>query len=48
MDEFMRAAIDEARKGGVPIGSVLAKNGVIVGRGHNKRVHPSLTPRSIV
>ena len=42
MDEFMRAAIDEARQGaaegGVPIGSVLVKNGVIVGRGHNKRV----------
>ncbi len=42
MDEFMRAAIDEARQGaaegGVPIGSVLVKDGVIVGRGHNKRV----------
>ncbi len=42
MDEFMRAAIDEARKGaaegGVPIGSVLVKDGVIVGRGHNTRV----------
>ncbi len=42
MDKFMRAAIDEARKGaaegGVPIGSVLVKDGVIVGRGHNKRV----------
>ncbi len=35
MDEFMRAAIDEARMGaaevGVPIGSVLVKDGVIVG-----------------
>ncbi len=42
MDEFMRAAIDEARlgaaEGGVPIGSVLVKDGAIVGRGHNKRV----------
>ena len=42
MDEFMRAAIDEARlgaaEGGVPIGSVLVKQGVIVGRGRNKRV----------
>ncbi len=42
MDEFMRAAIDEARlgaaEGGVPIGSVLVQHGVIVGRGHNKRV----------
>ncbi|MDB5228165.1 MAG: CMP/dCMP deaminase, zinc-binding [Bacteroidota bacterium] len=41
-DEFMRAAIDEARTGlsekGIPIGSVMIKNGVIVGRGHNKRV----------
>ena len=41
-DEFMRAAIDEARAGltekGIPIGSVLIKNGQIVGRGHNKRV----------
>ncbi|GLX76995.1 tRNA-specific adenosine deaminase [Thalassotalea insulae] len=42
MDEFMRAAIDEARKGakegGIPIGSVLVHNGKIIGRGHNKRV----------
>jgi len=39
---FMAAAIDEARKGlkegGVPIGSVLVKEGRIIGRGHNKRV----------
>jgi len=38
----MRAAIDEARKGlldgGIPIGSVLVKNGDIIGRGHNQRV----------
>ncbi len=42
MDEFMRAAIDEARKGlaegGIPIGSVLVIDGQIVGRGHNRRV----------
>jgi creatinine deaminase len=42
MDEFMRAAIDEAKKGlaqgGIPIGSVLVHNGKIIGRGHNKRV----------
>ncbi len=42
MDEFMRAAIDEARKGkaegGIPIGSVLVIDGKIVGRGHNQRV----------
>jgi cytosine deaminase len=42
MDKFMQTAIDEARlglrEGGIPIGSVLVKDGVIVGRGHNKRV----------
>jgi cytosine deaminase len=38
----MKAAIDEARKGlkegGIPIGSVIARKGKIIGRGHNKRV----------
>lgn len=38
----MQAAIDEARKGlgegGIPIGSVLVHNGIIIGRGHNMRV----------
>ncbi len=42
MDEFMNAAILEAQQGrqegGIPIGSVLVKDGKIVGRGHNKRV----------
>jgi cytosine deaminase len=42
MDTFIKAAIDEARKGlkegGIPIGSVLARKGKIIGRGHNKRV----------
>ena len=42
MDEFMRAALDEARKGlaegGIPIGSVLVLDGQIIGRGHNQRV----------
>lgn len=42
MDIFMQAAIDEARQGlaegGIPIGSVLAHNGRIIGRGHNRRV----------
>jgi cytosine/creatinine deaminase len=42
MDEFMRAAIEEAKKGlaegGIPIGSVLVIDGKIVGRGHNRRV----------
>ena len=39
---FMKAAIDEARKGlgegGIPIGSVLVRKEKIIGRGHNKRV----------
>jgi len=38
----MKAAIEEARKGlkegGIPIGSVLVKDGIIIGRGHNMRV----------
>lgn len=38
----MQVAIEEALKGlaegGIPIGSVLVKNGKIVGRGHNQRV----------
>ncbi len=38
----MQAAIAEARQGrkegGIPIGSVLMRNGEIVSRGHNKRV----------
>lgn len=42
MDEFMQAAIAEARQGlqegGIPIGSVLMKDGKILGSGHNKRV----------
>ena len=41
-DAFFRAAVDEAllglSEGGVPIGSVLVVDGVIVGRGHNQRV----------
>ncbi len=39
---FLEAAIGEARKGlregGIPIGSVLAIDGEIIGRGHNRRV----------
>ena len=42
MDEFMKAAFDEAQKGydegGIPIGSVLVYQGKILGRGHNRRV----------
>lgn len=41
-DPFLEAAIEEARRGlaegGIPIGSVLAIDGKIVGRGHNRRV----------
>lgn len=42
MDEYMAAAIAQAKQGyqsgGIPIGSVLVKDGNILGRGHNKRV----------
>jgi cytosine/creatinine deaminase len=42
MDEFLKAAIEEAKKGlaegGIPIGSVLVIDGRIAGRGHNQRV----------
>jgi len=42
MDEYLSAAIAEARKGlragGIPIGSVLVIDGQIVGRGHNQRI----------
>lgn len=45
MDEFFKAAVDEAKQGlaegGIPIGSVLVKDGKIIGRGHNKRVQES-------
>lgn len=42
MDEFLRAAIEEAERGlaegGIPIGSVLVHRERILGRGHNRRV----------
>ncbi len=42
MDEFLEAAIEEAKigmaEGGIPIGSVLVIDGKMVSRGHNKRV----------
>jgi cytosine/creatinine deaminase len=42
MDQFLKAALDEAKKGlaagGIPIGSVLVLDGKIIGRGHNQRV----------
>jgi cytosine/creatinine deaminase len=41
MDEFMQAALEEARlglrEGGIPIGSALVRQGRILGRGHNRR-----------
>src|SRR5262245_64445939 len=41
-DPFLQKAIEEARlglaEGGIPIGSVLVIAGMIVGRGHNRRV----------
>jgi cytosine deaminase len=41
-DPFLTAALEEAKKGyaagGIPIGSVLVKDGKIIGRGHNQRV----------
>jgi cytosine/creatinine deaminase len=40
--EFLNAALAEAKKGlaegGIPIGSVLVRDGKIIGRGHNQRV----------
>ncbi len=42
MDEFMQIAIKEAKQGlaegGIPIGSVLVKDGKLIAKGHNKRV----------
>jgi len=42
MDEFMEAAMEEAKQGmhegGIPIGAVLVLDGRIVGRGRNRRV----------
>ena len=42
MDEFLKAAIEEAERGfaegGIPIGSVLVHDGRILGRGYNRRV----------
>lgn len=42
MDDWLNAAIEEARlggsEGGIPIGSALVHNGSVIGRGHNRRV----------
>lgn len=39
---FYKEALEEAKKGlaskGIPIGAVLVHNGMIIGRGHNKRI----------
>lgn len=47
MDQFLQAAIDEAKiglaEGGIPIGSVLVCDGKIIGRGHNQRVQRGST-----
>jgi len=41
-DPFLQAAIEEAEQGlaegGIPIGSVIVHRGIIIGRGHNRRV----------
>jgi len=43
--KFMKEAINQAglgaKSGGIPIGSVLVKDGKIIGRGYNKRVQRS-------
>ncbi len=42
MDKFLKEAYGEAQKGlsegGIPIGAVLVKDGIVIARGHNKRV----------
>jgi cytosine deaminase len=47
MDAYMLAAIEEAEQGvaegGIPIGSVVVRDGMIVGRGHNRRVQQGST-----
>jgi len=42
MDQFLEAAIEDAKKGlaegGIPIGSVIVHKNKIIGRGHNQRI----------
>jgi cytosine deaminase len=38
MKEALREARKGLREGGIPIGSVLVKDGKIIGRGHNRRI----------
>ncbi|MDO8693758.1 MAG: nucleoside deaminase [Sheuella sp.] len=41
-DPYMQAAIEQAQaglaEGGIPIGSVIVHHGVILGKGHNRRI----------
>jgi cytosine deaminase len=45
MGKFMQEAIKEAKKNlgqrGIPIGAVLVKDGLIIARGHNRRIQKS-------
>lgn len=47
IDKLMQMAIDEAKKGlregGIPIGAVLARDGTLLGAGHNRRVQDGNT-----
>jgi cytosine deaminase len=47
VDSFIAVAIEEAERGraegGIPIGAVLVHRGVIIGRGHNRRVQQGST-----
>ncbi len=47
MDQFLKAAFDEAQKGlregGIPIGSIIVHDDRIIGRGHNRRVQKGST-----
>jgi len=42
MDKYLKVAYEEAQKGlsegGIPIGSVIVKDGKIIGKGHNRRI----------
>ncbi len=38
MNEALNEALGSYREGGIPIGSVMVENGIVIGRGHNQRV----------
>ena len=42
IDKYFDEALNQAKKslseGGIPIGSVLVHNGIIIGKGHNRRI----------